>query len=79
MSELKRNEVCVFLDGSLTIKVEGHGEQNGWGQFSWDEQQVEFVPYDEKSGCALNFDIPKSELIELRDFLNRIFPTGGQP
>lgn len=74
MAELKRNEVLALLDGSLTIKMDGHGETIGWGEWSFDERQVEIVPHDDDSRSSMVIETPKSELIELRDFLLRIFP-----
>lgn len=78
MSDLKRGEVFVFLDGSLTVKLSGYGEESGWGQFSFDSKQVEKVPYEERDGYAIVVDLPNSELRELRDFLNRLFPPEGE-
>lgn len=74
---MKRGEVFSFIDGTLRVKIDGYGEQNGWGQFVFDEKQVEFTPHEEDSGSSLVVDVPKSELIELRDFLNRLFPLAA--
>lgn len=74
MADIKRGEVFVFVDGQLRIKTEGHGDENGWGEFIFDEEQVEIVPHEECSGCSHVIEIPRSELIALRDFLNRAFP-----
>ena len=71
---MKRSTVFCFVDGQLTIKTDGHGDQAGWGCFAWDEDQVEVIPYDEKPGSYIAVEIPKSELIEPRDFLCRVFP-----
>lgn len=74
---MKRGEVFSFVDGTLHVKIDGYGEQNGWGQFVFDEKQVEFTPHEEDSGSSLAVDVPKSELIELRNFLNRLFPLSA--
>lgn len=66
---LKRNEVFVFLDGQLTVRMAGHERSNGWGQLSFKDTQVEIDP----DGNHL-IEIPPSELRELRDFLNRVLP-----
>lgn len=68
--ELKRGEVLVFDDGQLRIKVSGYGREDGWGEFSFHERQIEYDP----DGFAV-IDVPGSELIALRDFLNRVLPT----
>lgn len=74
--DLKRGAVFSFLDGSISIKLEGYGERNGWAELVFDEKQVNFVPLDDREGSSLLIEMPKSELIELRDFLNRTFPAG---
>lgn len=74
---MKKQKVFMFVDGSLSIKVDGYEWQNGWGQFSWDEVQVEMVPHEERSGCSMVVDITRTELIDLRDFLNRVFPPSA--
>lgn len=72
---MKRGEVFVFLDGTLFVKLDGHGAEKGWGQFVFDEKQIEHVPHEEDRGYSIAVDIPPSELIELRNFLNRLFPV----
>lgn len=66
-NELKTNSVFVFVDGTLTIKVSGHGRANGWGEFAFHEGQIEWSD----GGYAL-VEIPPSELDALRDFLNKL-------
>ena len=76
-TEVKRGVIFSFLDGELRIKLRGHGEQDGWGQFIFDEKQVEIVPHEERDGASHVVDIPKSELIALRDFLIRTLDIEG--
>lgn len=69
MIELKRNEVLSFDDGLLTVKVAGHGQENGWGVLAFHERQSEL----DADGFH-HFELPPSELDALRDFLNRVRP-----
>jgi hypothetical protein len=64
--DLKRNEVLCFNDGVLTVKMTGHFK--GWGQLAFHERQ--FIDAD---GYQV-VEIPPSELLALRDFLNRVVP-----
>lgn len=64
---LKRNEVLSFDDGLLTVRIEGHGAQNGWATLTFHERQVEIYP----DGFHA-VEIPPSELRAIRDFLNRL-------
>lgn len=66
-TELKRNEVFSFFEGLLTIKVAGHGDGNGWGEFAFHERQVEI----DADGYH-KIEVPPSELRELRDFITRV-------
>lgn len=73
---MKHGHIFSFLDGTLFVMGKGY-DQPGWGQFSFDEEQAEFIPHEEKDGCRLVIDIPPSELIALRDFLNKRFPASA--
>ena len=73
MSDLKQNEVLSFEDGLLTVKVSGHGDANGWGRLAFPERQVEIDP----DGYHI-VEIAPSELMALRDFLNRVCTTPPQ-
>ena len=66
----RKSYVFSFDGGNLTVLGEGHPEQ-GSGWFTFDEDEVQWRPHDEKDGCYLLANLPKSELIELRDFLNK--------
>ena len=67
---LKRNEVLVFDDGTLTVKMSGHGKADGWATIAFNEKQFEL----DDEGYQI-VEIPPSELFELRDFLNRVLPA----
>ena len=69
MTELKRNQVFVFDEGTLTIKLEGHGKQDGWSELAFHDRQVEV----DANGYHI-VEIPPSELRALRDFLNKVLP-----
>lgn len=64
MAELRRNEVLVFCDGTLTIKQDG--AQIGWATLSIPEDQIEY-----EDGHA-SVEIAPSELRELHDFIGRV-------
>lgn len=64
---MKHGEIFCFDDGQLRIKTSGHGSQDGWGEFTFHERQIEL----DADGFA-SIEVPPSELIALRDFLNRV-------
>lgn len=64
---LKRNEVLSFDDGLLTVRIDGHGAQDGWATLAFHERQVEV----DADGFH-TVEIPPSELRAIRDFLNRL-------
>jgi hypothetical protein len=66
---MKRRECLSFVDGVLTVKTTGYGPENGDAHISFNEDAL-FVE-DDGSRWA---KIPASELLEIRDFLNRILP-----
>lgn len=70
-TELKRSATLDFEGGMLTINLSGFGDKNGSGCFVFDEEDVQWHPHDEKSGCYLAVDIPRSEMVELRDWLTK--------
>lgn len=63
--ELKRNAVFVFCEGTLTLKLDGHGPANGWALLSFPEDQVEI-----EEG-KVTVEIAPSELRELHQFLGK--------
>jgi hypothetical protein len=71
MIELKKSAVLCFDGGTLTINRDGFGDDNGRGYFAFDEDNVEWVPHDERAGCYLQFALAPSEMAELRDWLNK--------
>jgi hypothetical protein len=65
----------MAVDGaSLTVRRSGYGHENGSGYFVFDENDVQWQPHDEREGHYLEVKLARSEMIELRDFLNREFP-----
>lgn len=75
--EIKQSAVMCVDGASLTVRRSGYGEHDGSGFFVFDEDDVEWQPHDEKAGCYLEVKLARSEMIELRDFLNREFPPEG--
>lgn len=74
---VKKRYVFGFVNGNLSVDGEGcANEGDGW--FTFEEDNVDWHQYDEKSGTYLLVDVPRSELIELRDFLIQRFPLPNQ-
>lgn len=74
---LKYRHSFSFVDGSLTVLGDGYvGKGDGW--FTFDEDTIELHPHDDRAGSYFMAKIPMSELIELRDFLNKRFPINEQ-
>lgn len=71
--ELKRSEVLSFVDGTLSVKMSGYGRADKWGVLKFDEEQIETKPHDDRNGNYIEIEIPPTELLEIRDFLSRIF------
>lgn len=59
-------------EGWLTIRTSGYGEQDGNGWLSFKDDDLECEQEDGPLYRVAN--LPASELIAIRDFLNRIFP-----
>lgn len=66
MAELKQNTALSFDGGLLTIKLAGHGDANGWATLAIPDDQVDI---DEEGYSVI--EIAPSELVELRDFIDR--------
>lgn len=66
----KRQASLSFDGGTLTIRLSGYGEENGSGWFTFDEDDVEWQPHDERSGSYLVAKAARSEMIALRDWLD---------
>lgn len=65
--KLKRSEVLLFDDGTLTVRTSGWGEQNGWAELSFHERQFKI-----DADGFYTVEIPPSEIEEIRQFLNRL-------
>ena len=70
---LKRSSVMCLDGASLTVRQSGH-LQDGSGYFIFDEDSVVWQPHDERNGHYLEVKLERSEMLALRDFLNREFP-----
>lgn len=75
---MKRLQTLNFCEGTLSIKADGYGERNGWAELVFDENQVELQPKEDRSGGYAIIEIAPSELIALRDWLNKTLPVKGQ-
>lgn len=71
---MKTTRQFGFEGGVMAVRESGHGERDGSGYFQLDESDINWEPHDEADGQYTIIEIPASELIELRDFLNRQFP-----
>lgn len=72
---MKRNHVFCFEPATLTLFQEGHGEKNGSAELTIDERYASVIPHTDSEGSYISVKIPRSELIELRDFLNKTIPS----
>lgn len=72
--QFKTRKSIVFAGGALDVNVSGFGVKDGFGRFQFEEEEIEPIPHDEKSGCFYEAQIAKSELIFLRDELIKLFP-----
>lgn len=70
----KRGSVMEIDGASLHVRRSGYGDKDGSGYFVLDEDNVEWLPHDEREGSYLEVKLAKSEMIELRDFLLREYP-----
>lgn len=70
----KFSEAFCFHDGSLMVKISGHGDSDGSGFIAFDDNALEYEPHEDNSGTTRFQNIPKSEMVALRDFLNRVLP-----
>lgn len=70
----KNTPHLVFDPGTLVVRVSGYGERDGSGFLQFDEDDAEFIPQDDGSSDIVQIALPASEIIALRDFLNKLFP-----
>jgi hypothetical protein len=71
---LKYSHSFTFDGGFLEVKTSGHGDKDGSGLFVFDEETVNWEAREERSGCDLVVTCAKPDMIDLRDFLNRMYP-----
>ncbi|MEJ0092776.1 MAG: hypothetical protein WDN46_10085 [Methylocella sp.] len=69
---LKRGEVLSFVDGVLTVNISGYGSNNGDGYLGFHDDNLSH----EEDGIR-RAKIPNSELVAIRDFLNRVLPLAA--
>lgn len=75
--EQKREHHFGFVGGSIAVKTEGYGKYNGSGHFAFSEAELEWDE-DQESGRVCRWvRVEKEDLLEIRDFLNRMFPKGN--
>lgn len=71
---MKYSAVLSFEGGSLTIKRSGYADKDGSGDFAFKDADLEYDFENEARGATRWINIAKSELVELRDFLNKELP-----
>lgn len=71
---MKYSATLVFEGGSISFRRSGHGEKDGGARFTFKEDDLEHEYDDTGFGGTRWVDIEKSEMIELRDFLNKELP-----
>lgn len=71
---MKRRETLSFDPGTLSVRISGYGAQNYSAELIFDWNLVDHRPNEEDSGSHVAIDLPHSELIAIRDFLNRVIP-----
>jgi hypothetical protein len=71
---LKYSHSFTFDGGFLEVKTSGHGDKDGSGLFVFDEETANWEAREERSGCDIVVTCAKPDMIELRDFLNRMYP-----
>ncbi len=77
-SQIKTRANIIFAGGSLVVNMSGFGVKDGEGRFQFEEEEIDIVPHDERSGHFYEAPVAKSELIFLRDELLKIFPLGAE-
>ena len=78
----KSSQALSFLGGVLVVTTDGSGEDDGSGHIALDEAELRREPNEKAAGYTSWVNVPKSELLALRDFLNERFPPqagGDQP
>lgn len=72
---MKRSSAFGFEPGNLNIRVSGYGDQDGSGYFWFYERDT--LLENEEGQDIVSVQVPHSELLALRDHLNKMFPEQG--
>jgi len=67
---MKEVGVFCFDGGQVQIRLAGHGDRNGSGFFQFEEADITWQEHDDSGRQYLRVELPHSELIALRDYLN---------
>lgn len=70
-SVLKTAYVLEFEGGSLQVNGENYGVRSGDGRLAFDENDLKWEPHEDDDGAHRTLSLPRSELIAIRDFLNK--------
>lgn len=71
---MKQGSALSFKGGTLTVLRSGYGAKDGSGTIAFFEGDLEFE-FDRSDLATRWIAIPHSELIAIRDFLNKEFPA----
>lgn len=68
-----RTENCLeFVSGGLSVKDDMHGDDAHWGRLTILDEDMDW-----DDGVRI-LRLPPSELIAIRDFLNKVLPSGSE-
>ena len=74
--DTKRSHAFGFEPGNLVIRISGFDQCDGSGYFWFHERDTTLE--DEEGQDIVSVEVPHSELLALRDHLNKMFPD-AQP
>jgi len=76
--ELKVQSTLAFEGGALTIKRSGF-PNNGDGTLTFDDDKLDWEHKIDRDGSYRTISLPHSELVAIRDFLNKELPPENHP
>lgn len=71
MTEIKTARVLNFEPGVLEIYGEGHGDKEGSGCLTFNEDDVEWEPSNYGSGGVIRVKLSRSELLEIAQHISQ--------
>jgi hypothetical protein len=71
---MKSSVAFGFEPGTLCIYRSGHGDKDGAGHIAFNEDKIQWEAHEDDAGHTVWVPIARSELLAIRDFLNKEFP-----